>query len=359
MVLSEFLDEWYDKKEYILVHTSGSTGIPKPLWVAKERMRASARITCDFLALQPGNKALLCMPLDFIAGKMMVVRALERNLQLVEVAPSGNPLRTINGSIDFAAMVPMQVYNSLQVEQEKEKLRSIKQLIIGGGSIDARLEKELYTFPHAVWSTYGMTETLSHIALRRLNGEEADSWYTPLPHVQIDVNEEGCLVVNAPLLCDERLETHDIVEIKDEPIYNKVEDQSIIVRKFKILGRKDNVIDSGGIKIHIEKLEEQLRAHIACPFLITKKKDEKYGEMVVMLYQHSEKEYISIEEAEKDIYSQRLKSICESVLSPYQVPRLFLCVEVLPLTSAGKPKRAEAVSIAERWNSEKNGKKDM
>lgn len=218
----------------MLVHTSGSTGKPKPMMVEKKRMLNSARITCDFLGLKPGDSALLCMSLDYIAGKMVVVRSIERHLHLISVSPSGHPLKDINlkdangkdanGEITFAAMVPMQVYNTLQVPEERERLTHVRHLIIGGGAIDASLEKELRSLPGniAIWSTYGMTETLSHIALRRINGDEASEWYQPFDSVKISQTEEGCLVIDAPLVCAETLVTNDIVEI--EPyIYNKVE----------------------------------------------------------------------------------------------------------------------------------------
>ena len=255
MTLEDFLSEWNNGSDRVLVHTSGSTGKPKPMRVEKKRMLNSARITCDFLGLKPGDSALLCMSLDYIAGKMVVVRSIERHLHLISVSPSGHPLKNIdlkdvngkgvNGEITFAAMVPMQVYNTLQVPEERERLTHIRHLIIGGGAIDASLEKELQSLPGdiAIWSTYGMTETLSHIALRRINGDESSEWYQPFDSVHISQTEEGCLVIDAPLVCAETLVTNDIVEI--EPyIYNKVEKL-----RFRIKGRKDNVICSGGIKI--------------------------------------------------------------------------------------------------------------
>ena len=159
MSLEEFLEVWHNDSPFLQVQTSGSTGAPKPMLVEKERMRRSARITCDFLGLREGDTALLCMSLDYIAGKMMVVRAIERGLRLLTVAPSGHPLQH-TGDIDFAAMVPMQVYNSLQVPEERQRLMAIRHLIIGGGAIDVSLAAELKNFPHAVWSTYGMTETM-------------------------------------------------------------------------------------------------------------------------------------------------------------------------------------------------------
>ena len=175
MRLDDFLTEWNSASPLIELKTSGSTGKPKIMVVEKRRMEASARITCQFLGLKEGDTALLCMPLDYIAGKMVVVRSLTCGLRLVEVEPSGHPLRELNSAPTFAAMVPLQVCNSLQDEKEAQLLRDIKQLIIGGGAIDAALESQLRTFPNAVWSTYGMTETLSHIARRRINGKEASS----------------------------------------------------------------------------------------------------------------------------------------------------------------------------------------
>lgn len=191
MVLAEFLREWNSPSDRLLVHTSGSTGCPKPLWVEKEKMKASARITCDFLGLNAGDTALLCMPLDYIAGKMMVIRSLVRGMQLIETPPSSRPLRDIRQPIDFAAMVPMQVYETLRVPEERERLRNIRHLIIGGGAVHNALSAELRHFPNAVWSTYGMTETLSHIALRRLNGSEADEWYTAFDTVTLRVSAEA------------------------------------------------------------------------------------------------------------------------------------------------------------------------
>ncbi len=196
--INRFLTAWNDASDKILVHTSGSTGKPKPLWVEKRRMLASARITCDFLGLKEGDTALLCLSTDFIAGKMMVVRALERKMRLITVEPSGHPLASVEQPIDFAAMVPMQVYNTLQVPEERDKLMNIRHLIIGGGAIDDDLAQALKDFPHFVWSTYGMTETLSHIALRRLNGAEASGYYVPFDGVDVSLNEDHCLVIHAP-----------------------------------------------------------------------------------------------------------------------------------------------------------------
>jgi O-succinylbenzoic acid--CoA ligase len=320
MSIDEFYQEWNNTEDKLLVHTSGSTGKPKPLWVEKRRMEASANITCDFLGLKKGDTALLCMSLDYIAGKMMVVRSIVRELNLIVVTPSGHPLKNIKTPIDFAAMVPLQVYNSLQVPIERERLMHIKNLIIGGGAIDDELATTLKSFPNAVWSTYGMTETLSNIALRRLSGEEASEWYTPFPSVKISLNEDNCLVIDAPLVCSETLKTNDIAEIHNG--------------KFRILGRKDNVIVSGGVKIQIEEVEKLLKPHLRNTFLITKRPDKKYGEIVVMLTESEN--------------TTEIESICEKVLPKFWQPKVYISVKEIPLTETGKLARKEAELIANR-----------
>ena len=318
MNVEEFLAEWRNDSPTVLVHTSGSTGEPKPMYVEKRRMEASARMTCDFLGLREGDTALLCLPMDFIAGKMMVVRSLVRGLRLVCVEPSGEPLGTVTERLDFAAMVPMQVWNSLQVAEQRERLMAIRQLIIGGGAIDDALARALIGFPNQVWSTYGMTETLSHIALRRLSGPEASEWYTPFAGVTLSQTAEGCLVIDAPAVHDGPLITNDIAELADDG-------------RFKILGRKDNVICSGGLKIQAEEIERLLSAHLPEPFIITKRRDEKFGEVVVLL-------------TEGD--TAAAKTVCEHVLPKYWQPRAFVHTDHIPLTATGKPARRQAELLA-------------
>lgn len=338
MTVNDFLQEWNSPSETLLVHTSGSTGKPKPMWVEKQRMLNSAHITCDFLGLRPGDSALLCMSLDYIAGKMMVVRSIERKLRLFSVKPSGHPLsdesltKMVEMDFDFVAMVPMQVYNTLQVPQERERLSRIKHLIIGGGAIDDALAEELRSLPGAVWSTYGMTEMLSHIALRRLNGEEASEWYQPFDSVGVSLNSDGCLVIDAPLVCSEPLVTNDIAEIKQQETSSHSSDASSSLKTspphvlFRIKGRKDNVICSGGIKIQIEEVENLLRQHLDAPFLLAKKKDEKFGEIAVLVTESGDLEGV--------------EAICRQVLPKYWVPRQYLHFDQLPMTETGKPKRA-------------------
>lgn len=324
MTLADFIAEWHDPCPDILVHTSGSTGKPKAMLVQKARMMASARMTCDFLALNPGDTALLCMSLDYIAGKMMVVRSIERGLKLIEVEPSGHPLKDITlqqaMDIDFAAMVPMQVYNTLKVAEEREKFCHISNVIIGGGAIDPTLEAELKTLPNNIYSSYGMTETLSHIALRSLTGNDGETGYRPLPGISVSRDDRGCLVIDAPQLNPQILHTNDIVEF--------VQDGGFIIR-----GRLDNVICSGGIKIQIEDVEAALRPAFGDTIMVTSVPSIKFGEVVAYLCTQPLDEHL-----------MRL-----AVLNNYWLPKHIIPVSQLPRTETGKPDRARAKDIAMQW----------
>lgn len=318
--LAGFLAEWFDGKETLRVHTSGSTGKPKELWVEKSRMMNSAMLTVDFLNLQRGDTALLCMPLQYIAGKMVVVRALVAGLNLLPVAPCGHPMAALDEIPVFAAMIPMQVFNTLQVPAEKERLMRVCHLIIGGGAIDERLGEALKLFPHEVWSTYGMTETLSHIALRKLNGGQASAWYTPFSGVTLSQTEDGTLVIDAPSVAAARLMTNDIVAFDSQG-------------RFKILGRKDNTVNTGGVKVQIEQVEETLRPYLPFPFLITSVPDAKFGERIVLLAETGSEAGTLIAEAMEK-------------LPAYWRPKQTFYVECLPLTGTGKPDRATAKRVA-------------
>ncbi len=315
--LGGFLSEWYNDNPLLKVHTSGSTGTPKELWVEKERMMNSARLTVSFLGLKAGASALLCMPLPYIAGKMVVVRSIIAGLNLMVVTPCGHPLQDITEIPDFAAMIPMQVFNSLQHPEDRKKLMQIRHLIIGGGAIDKNMAKELKSFPNAVWSTYGMTETLSHIALRRLNGSDASEWYTPFNNVSLSLSDEGTLIISAPSVNPETLITNDIVEFNDKG-------------QFRILGRKDNTINTGGVKVQIEQVEEKLSHYLPeGSYMITSVPDAKFGEKIVMLVSHEMDTNNAINN-----------------LPPYWRPKHIIHIPELPLTGTGKPDRAKAKAIA-------------
>ncbi len=313
-----FLKDWFSDSPTLKVQTSGSTGIPKEMLVEKSKMMQSALLTCSFLDLKKGDSALLCMPLNYIAGKMVVVRALIAGLDLYPVSPSGNPLKNTNKEFSFAAMIPLQVFNSLQSDTEKTRLRNIKNLIIGGGSIDPQIEKAVKDFPYKVYSTYGMTETLSHIALRQLNGEGAADRYHPFDSVALSLSEDNALIIDAPRVSDERLYTNDIVEIYQD-------------KSFRIIGRKDNIINSGGVKIQIEEVEALLKPVLNSNFAITSLSDPKFGEIVVL---------VTEEEIDEKIISE--------ILPTYFIPKKIIKVTQIPLTETGKINRAELKQLVSK-----------
>ena len=282
-----FLNEWFNDDPVITVHTSGSTGAPKELLVRKDQMIQSARLTCEFLDLKQGETALLCMD---------------------------TPLR-------FAAMVPLQVYNTFQIPEEKEKLKQTEILIIGGGAVDKALEEKIRNLSNAVYSTYGMTETLSHIALRRLNGAAASDRYYPFSSVELFLSSENTLMINAPLVCDDTLQTNDIARIYPDG-------------SFTILGRKDNVINSGGIKVQAEEIEAKLHSLIMVPYVVTCIPDIKLGEAIVLLMEQTE-DWDKIERA------------LPGILPSYCCPKQIKIVDRIPQTENGKV-NPEIISSSKR-----------
>lgn len=319
-----FLNEWFDASPVITVHTSGSTGVPKELVVRKDRMMQSARLTCEFLNLQAGDTALLCMNLRYIGAMMMVVRSLVAGLNLVVRPASGHPLSDVEVPLKFAAMVPLQVYNTLRVPAERKRLEHTDILIIGGGAVDDSLEAELKTIPIAAYSTYGMTETLSHIALRRLNGEAASKCYYPFPSVELSLSAENTLIVKAPLTCDDVLQTNDIACLCSDG-------------GFTIAGRKDNVINSGGIKIQAEEMENRLQPFIPVPFAVTAVPDPCLGQALTLLIA-----------GKPDI--KELENKLQAVLETYYRPKHIFITELIPQTENGKIDRTGCRILAQQMN---------
>lgn len=320
--LARFLLEWRKPSPTLTVLTSGSTGTPKPIAVEKTRMADSARLTCEFLGLKRGDTALLAMPLRYIAARMMVVRALVWGLNLIVEQPTSSPLATLTRHVTFAPLTAMQVYESLQNETTAQRLRDIECLLIGGGAIAGPLARKLADFPHEVWCSYGMTETLSHIALRRLNGPDASEWYTPLPGVSVRLSPEGTLAIWAPRVADGELVTNDLAEIDESG-------------RFRILGRCDNVVNTGGIKVQLEAVEDLLEPVVRFPFCVTSVADQRLGEKLVMLFAGSET-------------AENLEKLCRHVLPRYWVPRAYLQVQEIPLTETGKKARVAARDLARR-----------
>jgi o-succinylbenzoate---CoA ligase len=273
--LLAFIVEWYDDNDFVIVHTSGSTGPPEHVKIKKKRLISSARMTLNYLRLREGDRALLSLPCDYIAGKMMLVRSLIGNLNLTVIEPRGNPLENLEEGFDFAAMIPLQVHNVLNGSDGGKKIESIRKLIIGGGAIPAQLEESLKELNNEIFSTYGMTETVSHIALRRLNGAKRSPYYTILPGVTINKDANDCLVIDAPDIADSLVRTRDVVRIIDKNI-------------FEVLGRLDNVINSGGIKYNPEDIERKLEELISERFIISSVPDARLGDKMVLIIETSD-----------------------------------------------------------------------
>jgi len=304
-----FLKDWYSDSPLLSVQTSGSTGAPKQMQVSKLRMMQSAKLTCSFLQLKPKDKTLLCMSLNYIAGKMMVVRSLVAGLDLYAMPPDGHPLaNTSNIVFDFSAMIPLQVYNTLHNETERKQFEKINAIIIGGGAIDEKLEQQLQPLRNHIYSSYGMTETLSHIALRKLSGKDASPYYQPFSSVKLSLSDDNALIIDAPSVAEQRLYTNDIAEINADG-------------SFRILGRKDNIINSGGIKIQTEEVERLLKPLLDVPFAISTLPHEKFGEIVALAI-------------EKPIDETLLHN-----LPKYYQPKKVILISKIPLTETGKINR--------------------
>ncbi|MDD7100182.1 MAG: enolase C-terminal domain-like protein [Bacteroidaceae bacterium] len=318
--VQEFSNEWNCPSETIPLQTSGSTGKPKIIQVKKTEMIASAKATIEFLGLKPGDSALLCLPLKYIAGKMMAVRSIVGNMRLIPVYPSARPFRTLTVPPIFAAITPQQATESLRYEHDTNIMSHTKVIIIGGGPVPTKTEMQLYSFPNKIYSTYGMTETLSHIAMRRINGQEASPCYTPMKGVSVSLTESNRLVIHAPKINKNILTTNDIATIHPN-------------NTFTIEGRIDNTICSGGIKLQLESIEQRLQTALDFPFVLTSVEDQTLGESLAMLYEGSH--------APEDI---RIR--CKACLNKYEVPRHILHTDKIPLTPTGKPARILAKQLA-------------
>lgn len=268
--IGEFLLDWFDDKDYIEMRTSGTTGLPKVVKLQKQAMIQSALATGDFFELEPRDKALLCLPVKFIAGKMMLVRSFILGLDLDIVEPSTHPLALNTTKYDFVAMVPLQVQNSI------EALQNVKKLIVGGAKMDSSLEEKVLPLKTEVYETYGMTETITHIAARRV-GENV---FTVLPNVKITQDDRGCLVVTVDTISEEPIVTNDLVEIIRE-------------NQFIFLGRIDNVVNSGGVKLIPEQIEAKLIDKISSRFFVTGIPDTVLGEKLILVVEGEKQDFAS------------------------------------------------------------------
>lgn len=317
--LADFLNEWLSPESTITLHTSGSTGKPKLMRASKDAMRASAKLSCEIFQLKNESKVLLCLPLRYIAGKMMVVRALVSGAELVLQEPCSTPLEKLIEPVDFAPLVPMQAATTLQQPNGKEQLERARCILLGGGFINTSLEEELQHVNSRIYASYGMTETLSHIALRYVNGPERSEWYTPLRGIHIRLTPESTLSISAPHLGITQLTTNDIAELNPDG-------------RFRICGRKDAVINSGGIKIQAEDVEQALTAATNLALIVVPAPDAVLGQCVAILW-----------EGPLSAEAQLREAI--SALPAYHRPRIIRHASSLPRTATGKLSRSEAAAL--------------
>jgi O-succinylbenzoic acid--CoA ligase len=311
----DFIEEWFSESKTVKIQSSGSTGIPKVFDIEKSKMLNSAEMTCDFLGLKEGNLALLCLPIEYISGKMMVVRSISRKLKLKIAPTSLNALENICEEIDFCAMAPLQVENSL------DKIHLIKNLIIGGAAVSETLKQKIsqtLTSSNSqtkIFETYGMSETLSHIALKQVFPNQED-WFTVFDGVDITLDERGCLKILALKLNSEVLQTNDLVEINDK-------------KQFRFLGRIDNVINSGGAKIFPEELEKLVKKEIPNEVVFLGIENEKLGQKLILIV-----------EGESD---ENLKSKIDNLKfeKSFHKPKEIIFVKQIPRTPNGKVNRLE------------------
>ncbi len=320
--LAGFLEQWWNTTPTMPLQTSGSTGAPKCLHAAKAAMCASATATCRAFDLHPGMTALLCLPLRYIAGQMMVVRAMVGGLNLITVEPCSTPLAGLDTTIDFAPLVPMQITSTLAQPDGAEQLANVRTMLLGGNFTDPALENQLQSHPCQVFASYGMTETLSHIALRAITGPLRSELYTPLPGVSIGLSSQGTLQISVPYLNITQLVTNDLADITPDG-------------RFRILGRVDAIINSGGIKIQAEDIERKLYAETGLSLVALPCPHPVLGQCVALLWEG------------EPCNEARLRAACATLPRYHQPQHLYHCT-TLPRTENGKIARSKAAELLPR-----------
>lgn len=298
-----FFKDWQSTDDFILTQTSGSTGIPKEIKLPKKAMRQSAKMTIDFFNLQKNQNSLLVLPVNFIAGKMMIIRAMEAGLKLYCLEPTSVVNLGNLPPLDFVPMTPMQVEKSVL------SLPQIKTLLIGGAAVSENLKQKLLLLPTLSFESYGMTETITHIALKKIS----DDYFTLLEGISMRQDDRKCLVIKTPYFQDEII-TNDCVELLNP-------------NKFKFLGRIDNVINSGGIKLFPEQIEKKLKSHIHQEFILSSMPDEVLGEKLILIVEGSDFLY----------------NLDEFNLKKFEKPKEVYFVPHFPRTESGKILRKELI----------------
>lgn len=304
-----FLNEWFSPDPYIIAHTSGSTGEPKETRLLKSDMLKSADATCRFFGIDSGSSMLLPLSPSYIAGKMMIVRAIHSGARLFIEPPSSSPMSIDYGTLDLVPVVPSQLEGLLS----RRHADNIKNILVGGAPLSAEEEKKLTGSGIKAWASYGMTETCSHVALRDIIA--GDCHFTMLPGIHAATDDRGCLVIDAPEFSFRRLTTNDVVELIDD-------------KRFRWTGRYDNVINSGGIKLHPELIETRISHLIDVPFYIIGRKSEKWGEEAVL--------YIESQPFDASPLEEKIRQI----LDRYSMPKEIIAVTHFDRTPSGKIKRS-------------------
>jgi len=316
-----FLQEWFNTMDFVEVKTSGSTGVPKLIQLQKKHMISSAIATGVFFNLPNKTTALLCMSPNYIAGKMMLIRALTLGWHIDIVEPSSNPLKNCNRNYDFSAMIPLQLNNCLA------SIYKVKKLIVGGGVVSKELLEKIQPIKTEIFATYGMTETITHIAVKKLNHCHSElveeSNYEILPDVSISKDERGCLVINAPKVSKQLVVTNDLIEL-------------ISPSKFKWLGRFDTIINSGGIKLIPEQIEAKLTEIISQRFFVAGIPDVNLGEKLILIIEAENS-------LDKDLLLKRVKEL-ENLLK-YEIPKEIYYVKQFIETPTKKIDRIKTVSL--------------
>jgi len=315
-----FCKSWLDGETQFIQSTSGSTGTPKQIHISRQQMEASAKATGAFFETDSHSKLLCCLNPAFIAAKMMLARAMVWGCEIHLIEPSSNPLKDINEQIDFAALVPMQVQVSLADEKSLIKLQSIKNLIVGGAALSSKLKTEMVKKGIHAWQTFGMTETVSHIALAKISNEEL--LYQSLPGVRIGQDARGAMWVQSEMSGPAPIQTQDLIELQSN-------------NSFRWLGRVDFVVNSGGIKLFPEVIEKKAEEVIyeifpSVKYFFFGEQDELLGERLVLILETT---YSSSREK---ILTERLRD----VLSPYEMPKKIRFSESFELTENGKVNRS-------------------
>jgi len=307
-----FIEEWINDDDHIIQNSSGTTGKNKEFKLSKKSMTLSAQKTCSLFDLKSGQSILLCLPIDYIAGKMVVVRAFVGGLNLLYTEPTSMPELTGFGKIDLCSMVPLQAYNSLN---SIETLRRIKKLIIGGAEIREELEVMLRDLPNEVYISYGMAETCSHVAIRQISGMQYDRHYQAIPGVVFSVDDRNCLIIDADYI-DHKIKTNDVVDLIDR-------------NSFRWIGRFDTLINSGGIKIIPEEIESIVSKTTGLDCAVVGMADAKLGEKVVLV----------LEKGGSEFTEKELEAMLKKELPKKYHPKEIVFVDELPRNHSFKVDR--------------------